>query len=84
MMNEKQLKMQAIISILDIAPRTYYLWKKEHRPIITFLELYFTSSELSEFFETGRMKRLETENIEATESFKLFQDFLEWKKQTNR
>ena len=53
---------EQILEILDIAPRTYYLWKKEERPIINFLEKYFKEADLSEFLQYGIVSKLETLN----------------------
>lgn len=53
---------EQILEILDIAPRTYYLWKKEERPIIKFLEKYFREADLSEFLNYGIVSKLETLN----------------------
>lgn len=53
---------EQILEILDIAPRTYYLWKKEERPIINFLEKYFVEADLSEFLQNGIVSKLETLN----------------------
>ena len=36
-----------------------YKWQKEKRPIVVFLEKYFSAEELEEFLETGKMKKLE-------------------------
>lgn len=63
---------EQILELLDIAPRTYYLWKKEGRPIINFLEKYFTSDDIDEFLHTHSISKMETINyflFEQSESF---------------
>ncbi len=50
---------QAIKAILSISDKTYYNWKKEKRPIISFLEKYFTEEDLEEFLNTGKLEKLE-------------------------
>lgn len=45
--------------LFDFNSSTYYRWKKEHRPIITLLEKYFTKEDLEEFLESGKIKKLE-------------------------
>lgn len=63
---------EQILELLDIAPRTYYLWKKEGRPIINFLEKYFTSDDIDEFLHTQSISKMETINyflFEQSESF---------------
>ena len=56
---------KAITKILDIADRTYYNWKSEGRPIIGLLEKYFTSEDLEEFLETGRIRRFEVDKYKS-------------------
>lgn len=45
--------------LLDVSRNTYYVHKREHRPIIDLLEKYFTAEELREFLETKKINRLE-------------------------
>jgi len=47
-----------IVQMLGISLKSYYNWKNS-RLIITFLEKYFSESELQEFLETKKIKRLE-------------------------
>jgi hypothetical protein len=43
---------------------TFYNWQREKRPIIQFLEKYFTKEDLEEFLQTGKIQKLEEiENI---------------------
>jgi len=58
------LMKQAIKEILSIADKTYYNWKKEKRPIMSFLEKYFTQEEIEEFLETGVIHRLEEKKLD--------------------
>lgn len=63
---------EKIQNLLDIAPRTYYLWKKEGRPIINFLEKYFTDNDIEEFLQSGKIAKMEAINYflyQQTESF---------------
>lgn len=55
---------QSISKLLDISERSYYTWKKENRPIIEFLEKYFTESDLEEFLQTNSISRLESDNTD--------------------
>jgi len=48
-----------IVQMLGNTEKSYYRWKKENRPIITFLEKYFTKEDLEEFLKTGIMSKLE-------------------------
>jgi hypothetical protein len=38
---------------------TFYSWKKEKRPIILFIEKYFSKEDVEEFLETGKVQSLE-------------------------
>jgi len=48
--------------MLGNTEKSYYRWREEGRPIISFLEKYFTANELQEFIETKMIARLETNN----------------------
>lgn len=60
---EKETKktkiMQSVIKILDISKPSYYVWKREGRPIFELLENYFTKEELEEFLTSQKMAKLE-------------------------
>jgi hypothetical protein len=45
--------------LLDISRNTYYVHKRENRPIVALLEKYFTKEELEEFLNSGKISRLE-------------------------
>ena len=47
------------MEFLDISVNTFYLWKKQKRPIINFLSKYFDDSEIEEFLTTGKLEKLE-------------------------
>lgn len=46
--------------LLNVSRNTYYVHKREDRPIISLLEKYFTEDDLKEFLETGRISRFES------------------------
>lgn len=48
-----------IASFLGNSSKSVSNWKKENRPIITFLYKYFCKEELEEFLETGEILKLE-------------------------
>lgn len=50
---------EEICELLAIADSTIYKFRKEKRPIITFLEKYFTKEDLEEFLTYGKVSRLE-------------------------
>lgn len=55
---------EEICELLAIADSTIYKFRKEKRPIITFLEKYFTKEDLREFLEYGTVEKLEFANIQ--------------------
>lgn len=50
-MSEREIYM----SLLGISINTYYLWKKQERPIMTLLEKSFTKEELETFVTAGEL-----------------------------
>lgn len=50
-MSEREIYM----SLLGISVNTYYLWKKQQRPIMTLLEKSFTKTELEKFVTVGEL-----------------------------
>ncbi len=54
---------QTVAKLLDIADRTVYKWKKEKRPIISFLYQYFSKNDIQEYLESGKMQKLEFLNL---------------------
>jgi len=53
---------EIICELLGISAASYYRWK-EDRPIIGFLEKYFTEDDLGEYLATGKLSRFESANI---------------------
>ena len=47
-----------ICELLDISDVSYYRWKQD-RLIISFLEKYFTETEITEYIQTKKIKKLE-------------------------
>lgn len=47
------------MKVLRIAEKTYYNWKNQKRPIVAFLEEYFTEKDLVELIESGKIEKLE-------------------------
>ena len=54
----------AIIKMLGVSKNSYWNYKKQQRPIILFLEKYFTDKDLEEFLTTGKVSRLESQKID--------------------
>lgn len=55
MKSERDIYME----LFNISINTYYLWKKQGRPIINLLEKYFTKEDLEEFLKSGKIERLD-------------------------
>ena len=53
------------MKFFDISINTFYLWKKQNRPIINFFSKYFKDSEIEEFLRTGRLEKLESTKNES-------------------
>lgn len=47
------------MKFFGISVNTFYLWKKQNRPVINFFSGYFQDSEIEEFLRTSRLERLE-------------------------
>lgn len=54
-MNKKEI----IEKFYETTEATYYRHKKQNRPVIEFIEKYFTEDDLEEFLTTGKMTKLE-------------------------
>lgn len=70
---------EEIKKILDISDKTYYNWKNQYRPIISLLEKYFTTKDLEEFIETGKISRIENnkdQELLNNEASKIYTHFI--------
>lgn len=54
-MNKKEI----VEKFYETTEATYYRHKKQNRPVIEFIEKYFTDADLEEFLATGSLQRLE-------------------------
>jgi len=50
---------QQIVQLFKFTRNTYYVWKKQKRPIINLLDTYFSEAELEEFLKSGKIQKLE-------------------------
>ena len=71
-MNKKEI----IEKFFETTEATYYRHKKQNRPVIRFIEKYFTEDDLQEFLETGQINRLEENSISYTK-LELYEKILE-------
>lgn len=55
-----------IMKLCSFSRNSYYVWKREGRPIIQFLEKYFSDEELEEFLEQGSIAKLDNFNNNKT------------------
>ena len=54
MVNEKN-----ILQLMCYSRNTYYVWKREKRPIIELIDKYFTNYEVEEFLKNGKIEKQE-------------------------
>ncbi len=47
--------------LLNVSRNTYYVHKRENRPIVSLIEKYFTEDDLQEFLETGSVSKYDTQ-----------------------
>ncbi len=59
-MNKKEI----IEKFYETTEATYYRHKKQNRPVIMFIEKYFTEDDLIEFLETGKISKLESKTLD--------------------
>jgi len=52
-----------IIKLMKYSRNTYYVWKREKRPIISLLEKYFSENDIKEFLDTGKVSKFEKGNF---------------------
>jgi hypothetical protein len=50
------------MEFFQISVNTFYLWKKQKRPVIEFFSKYSTDDEIKEFIKTGKINRIEKLN----------------------
>jgi hypothetical protein len=53
---------KAVSELMSFSSNSYYVWKKEERPIISFLHKYLSEDDIQEFLETGSVSKFD--NIE--------------------
>jgi hypothetical protein len=56
------------MEFFQISVNTFYLWKKQKRPVIEFFSKYSTDDEIKEFIKTGKIDRIEKLNALFDES----------------
>ena len=67
---------EEIKKILSISDKTYYNWKKEKRPIIGFLEKYFTKEELEDYLKYNKIIKLDNIDLLNQEGLSLYSKFV--------
>ena len=55
-----------IMKLCSFSRNSYYVWKREGRPIIQLLEKYFSDEELEEFLQNGSIATLDSFNNNKT------------------
>lgn len=68
-----------VLKLMCYSRNTYYVWKREKRPIIELIDKYFQDNEITEFLETGRISRLENnrdQELLNNEASKIYNHFI--------
>lgn len=68
-----------VLKLMCYSRNTYYVWKREKRPIIELIDKYFQDNEITEFLETGRISRLEDnkdQELLNNEASKIYNHFI--------
>ncbi len=53
---------KTITELMCFSRNTFFVWKRENRPVMSLLKKYFSKEELQEFLETGKIKKQERLN----------------------
>jgi hypothetical protein len=78
--NDNIKQREVVSKILGNSSKSYYRWKEENRPIMSFLENNFSKEELNEYLETGKIQELEEfKEFKQTKQSDEYQEFLEFK-----
>ena len=54
-------KEEAFLELFKFTRNTFYVWKRENRPIIKLIEKYFSNDNIKEFLETEKIKKFEND-----------------------
>lgn len=50
---------KAVSELMSFSVNSYYMWKKENRPIISLLHKYLTEEDINEFLTTGSISKFD-------------------------
>ncbi|WP_321313647.1 hypothetical protein [Halarcobacter sp.] len=64
---------KVVSKLMDFSINSYYIWKKEDRPIISLLHKYLTEKDIEEFLETGSISKFD--NIQYSKE-DIYQEYL--------
>lgn len=67
---------KVVSELMDFSINSYYIWKKENRPIISLLHQYFTEDDLREFLDKNMISKLEYLDYSQEEIFKDYFHFI--------
>lgn len=68
-----------VLKLMCYSRNTYYVWKREKRPIIELIDKYFEDFEITEFLETGKISRIENnkdQELLNNEASKIYNHFI--------
>ena len=55
----KKIKLSTLASFFNFTTRAISDWKKQNRPVVLFLQKYFSEEDISNFLEKGKIDRLD-------------------------
>ncbi len=67
---------KAVSELMSFSINSYYMWKKENRPIISLLQKYLTEDDIYEFLNTGNISKFDNIKFTKNEIFKDYFDFI--------
>ena len=50
---------KSVLKLMCFSRNTFYVWKREDRPIISLIEKYFTEEDIEEFLNTGKIHKFD-------------------------
>lgn len=76
----KKITAKNFSKLLEISEKSFYRWKsKDHKLLINLIDKYFREDDLTEFLETGKIKRLE-----KVEDFNIENEIINIKKRIDK
>jgi flagellar biosynthesis protein FliP len=65
---------KAVAELMSFSSNSYYVWKKEERPIILFLHKYLSEADIQEFLKTNKLEKLDLIKDVSIEELRAFKE----------